>query len=55
MCSLLLKYLISVFLWTPNPSKKESDIPKNIPLEELGVSIDADNLSDEQLFKLDKF
>ena len=39
--------------WTPDPSKKlESDRSKDIPLEELAVSTDTDNLSAKQLLKV---
>ena len=47
-----LTRVLVVDTWTPDPSKKESDIFKDIPLEEVGVSIDADNLSAEKLLKV---
>ena len=50
LCSLSSVSVVDI--WTPDPSKKESDTSKDISLEELGVSIDADNLSAEQLLKV---
>lgn len=36
-------------VWTPEPSQKSGNMSRIKPLEELGVSIDTDNLSADQL------